>query len=58
MTAAEMTQLLGQTLLHPDGKGLWFDVTVVDVRTRYGIVDVKVQPVKGQGARWVAYADA
>jgi hypothetical protein len=32
-----------------------FDVTIINARTRYGTVDVLIQPVAGEGAFWVEY---
>jgi len=51
MTVVEMSALLGPAMY--DVKGMVVDVEVIDVRTQFGRVDVKITPVNGQGFTWV-----
>ena len=52
MTAAEMSKYIGQTLTVAC-KGMAVDVKVIDARTRFGRVDLKVEPVSGAGTAWI-----
>lgn len=56
MTTREMADLIGKvTTVRVTGwHNIDFEVRVVDVRTRYGNVDVLVQPVAGFGEQWIS----
>lgn len=53
MTVKEMAALIGTTGGYWPTRDLQFEVKVVDVRTRYGTVDVQVVPVAGNGSQWI-----
>jgi hypothetical protein len=53
MTASEMAALIGATGGYRPTRDLQFQVKVVDVRTRYGNVDVLIAPKAGNGAQWI-----
>lgn len=55
MSIRRLASLIGQTtMVSPIGwPKLNFEVRVVDVRLRYGNVDVLVQPVAGDGEHWI-----
>jgi hypothetical protein len=55
MTAREMSELVGSLRMLRSGD-LWFEVTVEDVRVRFGTVDVQVRPAAGSGTTWVELA--
>ncbi|MGH9437825.1 MAG: hypothetical protein ACRD22_07985 [Terriglobia bacterium] len=51
-------QLIGKTipycLPHSD---ITIPVKIIDVRTNYGRVDVRIQPVHGCGSQWVQWVE-
>lgn len=52
MTVAEMARLINvEGTLSVDG--LAFGVRIVDVRMRFGTLDVQVVPLNGHGVKWV-----
>lgn len=53
MSVAEMAALIGATGGYRPSRDLQFQVRVLDVRTRYGTVDVLIAPVAGNGTQWV-----
>jgi hypothetical protein len=53
MTVKEMSSLVGEFATYWV-KEMEFEVTIIDARTRYGNVDVKIVPVSGNGATWVS----
>jgi hypothetical protein len=53
MTVAEMAALINKRAEYYV-RDLMIEMTIVDVRTRFGTVDVKITPVTGSGATWVA----
>jgi len=54
MTVSEMAALIGNTGSYRVGRDLQFEIRVVDVRTRYGTVDVQIIPLAGNGSQWVS----
>lgn len=54
MSITEMAALIGTQRHYRATHSLDFLVRVVDVRTRYGTVDVLVHPVAGGGEQWVS----
>lgn len=53
MTAAKLARYIGRTAHLPVKHDCEMKVRIVDARTRFGIVDVLVEPVAGTGAMWV-----
>ena len=53
MTGRELAALIGSTGSYQPTRGLSFAVRVLDARTRFGNVDVLVQPVAGSGEQWI-----
>lgn len=53
MTAKEMAALLYASATY-EVKGMIFDVTITDARTRFGSVDVEITPTSGKGTQWVS----
>jgi hypothetical protein len=47
-----LAALIGRQAAYRVG-GMTFTVTVTDVRSRYGNVDVEITPVHGAGYQWV-----
>lgn len=52
MSVAELARLIGRTGTWQHG-GLLFEITVSDVRTRFGGTDLLIVPVSGLGEAWV-----
>lgn len=54
MTLVEAAKLVGSTVLCNVGRGLTVPVEILDVRTAFGRVDVKITPVGGKGIDWLS----
>ena len=53
-TAITMSTNIGKRATLDDGKGLTYQVKIVDTRERWGQTDYKIEPIAGSGSRWVA----
>jgi hypothetical protein len=54
MTAKEMMTDIGKTATFSPLMGIFFDVTIADVRKVFNRVDYLVDPVSGSGNSWVS----
>lgn len=54
MTATELGRWVGMTGRYNFGGEFVVDVTVLNVRERFGDVDYHIAPVSGTGSKWVA----
>ena len=54
MSLSEMRKYANRSGFYPIGNGeMRVAVTVTDVRSRFGQMDLFIQPVSGEGGRWV-----
>lgn len=53
MTAAEMSRYIGRKGTIRGAGDLKFEIEVVDVKQRWGIVRFEVRPIAGFGRAWV-----
>jgi len=54
-TAREMSGPIGAHGIYEVGTNLDFQVRIVDARQRYGQTDYLIEPVAGQGRKWVSH---
>ena len=54
-TATELSAPIGSVGLYDTGTDIDFQVRIVDTRQRYGQTDYLIEPVAGQGRKWVSH---
>lgn len=54
-TTTELASPIGKQGVYDIGTDLDFQVRIVDTRQRYGQTDYLIEPVAGQGRKWVAH---
>ena len=52
-TASDMLKYVGQSGNYAATKGMVVNVDVINVRDRYGDIDLLIRPVSGYGMIWV-----